>query len=233
MLTGNTVSLKRLPHVGAVWTKQITQSTKWIMAFLDGHSGEIVRTMSTASHFRRDVRIDITTDACPSGLGAVLSIDGQPVEYFSSQVSTTDVESLGLSLTSDSTNQQALEALAILVSLRLWRYHWASVRCVLHVPTDNMAALQMICKMQSRSPSLGIISREVALDVADAIYEPQLVSHIPGVANVCADALSRRYMPNRVFVVPTILQHATEVQPEPRHDRWWRTLCGPRRSHCG
>ena len=56
-----------------------------------------------------------------------------------------DVECVGLTPTDDSTNQQALEALAILVALRLWRYHWASVRCLLHVSTDNMAALQMIC----------------------------------------------------------------------------------------
>ena len=35
--------------------------------------------------------------------------------------------------------------------------------------------------------TLGIVARELALDIADAIYEPQMASHVPGVANVGAD----------------------------------------------
>ena len=96
-----------------------------------------------------------------------------------------------------------------------------------------MAALQLICKLQSKSPTLGIISREIALDIADAIYEPQLVSHIPGLANVSADALSRRFVPDRTFTLPTALQHAAEVQADSRLESWWRSIHGVRHSQRG
>ena len=42
---------------------------------------------------------------------------------------------------------------------------------------------------------MGLIAREAALDVADGLYEPLVVEHIPGVANVLADVLSRRRDP--------------------------------------
>ena len=85
-----------------------------------------------------------------------------------------------------------------------------------------MSALAMVCRMQPHSPSLGAVAREVALDIADAIYEPQLVSHVPGVANKAADALSRKFDPNFEYLLPEVLRHSTEVMPEPRDATWWR-----------
>ena len=52
-----------------------------------------------------------------------------------------------------------------------------------------------LAKMQPHSPTLGVIAREMALDVAGLSYAPDIVRHIPGIANVSADALSRRYEP--------------------------------------
>ena len=90
-----------------------------------------------------------------------------------------------------------------------------------------MAALSTICRMQTSSHALGIIAREIALDTADAIYEPQIASHIPGIANVVADTLSRRFDPAKTYSVPPPLVHAKEIQVGPRSGGWWRTLSGP------
>ena len=91
-----------------------------------------------------------------------------------------------------------------------------------------MAALAMTCKMQPHSDSLGVVAREMALDIADAIYDPQLASHVPGVANVAADTLSRRFQPGYAFSLPPILVRATEVHPPARTANWWRSTV-PRR----
>ena len=54
-----------------------------------------------------------------------------------------------------------------------------------------MAALALITKMKAHSTRINIIAREMALDIAHATYTPNTASHIAGVANVAADALSR------------------------------------------
>ena len=86
-----------------------------------------------------------------------------------------------------------------------------------------MAALAMVCRMQPSSPTLGIIARELALDIADAVYEPQLASHVPGLANVAADTLSRKHQPGYAFRLPSILHGCLEVHPPARDDAWWRS----------
>ena len=212
---------------GLVWTKQIQLPLDWISTLLQEHNGDLVRPMDVDSHFRRGRKVEITTDASPYGIGGFICIDGQPVEYYAAPTTEDDANVLGVPFTHDSKCQQAFEALALLVALRLWRHHWAHVRCVVHVQSDNMAALSTICKMQTSSHALGIIAREIALDTADEIYEPQIASHVPGIANVVADTLSRRFDPAKVYSVPPPLAHAVEVQPEARTGGWWRTLVGP------
>ena len=94
-----------------------------------------------------------------------------------------------------------------------------------------MSALSMVTKMQPHSYSLGVIARELALDISDAIYEPQVASHTPGVANVAADALSRKFQPDKPpFALPPVLSACTEVHPVERSGPWWRTL-SPQRDY--
>ena len=155
---------------------------------------------------------------------ALLCVDGLPTEYFAVATTADDAKALGLVLSTDSKCQQAFEALALLVSLRHWRRFWTSRRCTIHVSSDNMSALSMVCKMQPHSASLGVVARELALDIADSIYQPTLASHVPGVANVTADTLSRKYEPRRTFVLPSILAHCTEAHPKTRDSSWWCTI---------
>ena len=119
------------------------------------------------------------------------------------------------------------------MALRHWRYHWAHQRVVIHVNMDNIASLSMLCRMQPHFPTQGVVARELALDIADAIYQPTLASHIPGIANVAADMLSRRYQPGVHYKLPRYLGNAQEVVPAKRDKGWWRSLSAGRLSQDG
>ena len=71
----------------------------------------------------------------------------------------------------------------MLVALRLWSSHWRNRRVTLTVRSHNVATLAMVAKMQPHSQQLGIIAREIALDVASATYAPDVAVHLPGLAN--------------------------------------------------
>ena len=152
-----------------------------------------MRVFEVDAYLRRGLRIEITTDASPYGLGAVLTVDKEIVSHLASPLTTTDREVLGLPSVPSSSDQQAAEALAILVSLREWAPRWQNRRANLCLRTDNIAALTTLVKLQPHSSTLGIIARELALDIAASSFTPDEVVHIPGIANVSADCLSRQY----------------------------------------
>ena len=63
---------------GCVWTKQISHSCQWILAFLAGEQGSI----NSLAHFRREgPEVIIAWDASPWGMGATLQVAGQFIEF--------------------------------------------------------------------------------------------------------------------------------------------------------
>ena len=79
---------------GCVWTKQISHSFQWILAFLVGEYGSIVRDY-TLTHFRREgPEVVITRDASPWGMGATLQVSGQFVEFFAIPIDPMDETTL-------------------------------------------------------------------------------------------------------------------------------------------
>ena len=64
----------------------------------------------------------------------------------------------------------------------------------------------------------------MALDICNGAFAPDIVAHIPGVANVAADALSRRLQPGKVYQRPSYLDAELETTISPRQLSWWRTL---------
>ena len=145
------------------WVRQIAAPLQWIRAFLGRNIGDLHRDFSLDAHLRKGKRIKITTDACPHGLGGVLEIENRIVSFFSSPLSTVDRQVLSLPSEPSSRDQQAAEALAMLVALRLWAGWWRNQRVRLAVRTDNVATLSMVCRMQPHSEQLGVIAREIAL----------------------------------------------------------------------
>ena len=80
--------------------------------------------------------------------------------------------------------------------------------------------------MQPKSPTLAIIARELALDIAAASYSPDFMEHVPGIANVIADTLSRKHQPAKVYQLPLLLRNVTEHLVGSRDKDWWLSLRG-------
>ena len=209
---------------GCVWTKQILVPNTRIRAFLRGAAGTTERKFLLDSYLRRGRRIVITTDASPWGLGAVLEIEGELKSFFAGQIHDTDREVLALSKDGASSDQQVLEALALLVALREWSSVWCNQRVQLAVRTDNMAALSMMCRMQPHSERMGIVARELALDICQSSVTPDDCQHIPGISNKAADALSRQYMPGVPPSLPSYLSEPLRHECTPRARDWWRSV---------
>ena len=138
------------------------------------------------------------------------------------QVRHADRDVLSISTEPSSKDQQTLEALAILVALRHWAPRWKDQRVHLAIRTDNVAALTMCCKMQPHSETLGVIARELALDIAASSYKPDDARHIPGIANKTVDYLSRIYAPLFSTQPPTYLPPVACHMCSARGEDWWR-----------
>ena len=164
----------------------------WFEAFLTGRSGVISRLYHVDSYSGWSNKVEITADASPWGLGAILKLDGKICEYFGVALTTMDEEILQVAIGSCEA-PQVFEALCLLVALRLWHRKWKASRVRLFVRSDNIGALCMVASMRARTPALALIARELALDIGDATYRPDMVAHLPGVSNVAADSLSRRF----------------------------------------
>ena len=211
------------PH-GCLWVLQIRIPLHWIRAFMQGTSGSLERIFELDAFLRRGPKLEITTDASPFGLGAVLTENGDIVSYLASPLTQQDRSILGLGSTPSSSDQQAAEALAILVALREWAPRWLTRRVCLSLRTDNVAALTTLVKLQPHSSALGIIARELALDITASSFSPDEAIHIPCIANRAADFLSRICDPSASAVPPSYLD------PQRRHTcavktvSWWRSV---------
>ena len=110
----------------------------------------------------------------------------------------------------------------MLLALRSWAPKWRGKRVSLAVQSDNIATLSMVARMQPHSVRLGRIAREIAIDVAASEYSPDVTIHVPGLANVAADALSRRWQPGKKGTLPRYLLPELEFRVAERNPAWWR-----------
>ena len=209
---------------GCIWVAQIREPLSWFAAFwASPTSANLVRQFGIEAHFNRGKEIMIYVDASPYGLGAWLSVESRPVEFFSDKITETDCVMLMVIKNEGSKGQQAFEALGLLAAIRLWLPSFKHERVTVSLRSDNMAALEMVAKMQPKSKSLGVVARELALDLADSTYSLDFAQHVAGVTNGIADTLSRKFQPGKSFAVPQFLVHAKEVPPPVRIASWWRT----------
>ena len=201
-------------------------------AFLKGAAGSRCRVYRLSAYLQECDKVAIVTDASPQGIGAYLIINGVIKEYAFGPLTKRDEYILRVKR-GGSEGQQAWEGLAILAALRLWCWVWRESRISLAVRSDSVSALVMLVKMKADGFGVGIISREIALDVAESLYEPNICSHIPGTTNIIADTLSR--MPDVAGSsssssasgsppVPSSLRQATQRYFQERSYTWWRAL---------
>ena len=212
---------------GCVWISQIRHTLIWLAAFFHLDDGNILtRTFSAQAMFNKCGSIEILLDASPWGLGAALIIDGQAREFIASELSTHDEEILKIEIGSCKC-QQTVEALVILVAFKAWIGHFGNQRCTLRIKSDSISALHMVTNMTSKGHGSRIVARELALLFATLCHRPDVVEHIPGIANTIADKLSRKFEPGHTFVLPSLLAAATEVNVSSRDARLYLTMADP------
>ena len=163
-----------------------------------------------------------------SALGWLLTVSQS--NGFSNEISAQDVEILGHSF-ADTMGQQCFEAMCLLVASREWFRFWRQRRYVFHINlrSDNNGALVAFSNLKGSSPGLNAIALEFALDTSENSFEPNAITHLPGITNKTADVLSRRLDPrySKDCQVPLHLKHAKQVFPQNRSLQWWRAFKPP------
>ena len=96
-----------------------------------------------------------------------------------------------------------------------------------------MASLVMMLSLRAKGAGPAAIARELALELGDGSFAPDLVEHLPGVVNVEADVLSRRYAPEYQlppkgpWELPAAFRGVRETKLPPRPRSWYHTLGPP------
>ena len=192
---------------------------------MQSNSGALTRDFDLEAYLGMGPIVELALDASPWGLGGVLIIDNKPVSYFASQLSTLDFRRFEFEPGSPN-GQQCWECLCALVALRLYRSRWKQKRIRLVVRGDSYCMLSLLLKLRppTSSPSLGLIAREIALDISESVYTPDLATHVPGMSNTFPDALSREHEPGKQFVLPDALLHVPREEVPERDDSFYRTM---------
>ena len=154
--------------------------------------------------------------------------DGVMVEFFSQPLGPDDLSRYGYSI-GDCAGQQVWEALCAVVALKHWRDAWRSVRSSVKVKGDNHSMLNLVAECKGRGAGLNLLARECALLLAASAYHPVDAEHIPGVANVVADWLSRKWQPGHGSKAVPDFGAATETHPPVRTAEWYLASRVPRR----
>ena len=190
--------------VGTIWVNQIRLALNWILLFTKDNIGSIRREFDLAAYLHVGPQWVLTLDASPWGLGGYLAKDLQLQAYFSLPITDEVAKILEIKIGSCD-GQQIVEALCMLVALRMWASRWRGTRPTIRVKSDSIRALILVLDLRTSRKSNGLIAREVALDIAQGVYKPNVAEHIAGVTNVTADTLSRLDKPDFAKDIPDSL----------------------------
>ena len=193
-------------------------------AFLNCQDGPMIRIFKASSYFNKGSIICIAMDASIYGMGAVLFIDRVAVEFFAIRIDKNDEKYLEAHR-GDKDPQQVWESMVLLVAVKHWLPKWQKTRMALQLQSDNIAALTLASQLKA-SGARRKIAKELALVYSQATFEPDLVTHIPGVMNVTPDSLSRRFQ-QPDWHPPAALKGAKEVFPAKRNATWWMSRSPP------
>ena len=214
VLSDNTRRSK-LPEA-MVHTSQCRVAVGWLLAMLNEVHGPLQRDFAVNEQ-QADEGDYIITDASPWGFAGIRYCNHQPVAWFATPLTPHDVRRFQARI-GDSAHNTTWEALALLVAARIWL---PGTRLLARVRSDSLSALRAMVKMVSRSPALNAIARELALDSVLGLYRVGLATHVPGIANLTADDLSRMWAPD-AHAFPDALRGVHRDQAPPRDSSFWK-----------
>ena len=81
--------------------------------------------------------------------------------------------------------------------------------------------------LKTKGRACGIIARELALTLSSANFYPSVGEHVPGIANVLADTLSRRFQLGKPSKLPERFTGVEETELPARGREFYRTLVIP------
>ena len=198
-----------------IHVRRIRPALAWVRALLSGEAAPLRRELYA---FLPEVVVDITTDACPFGLGGTLRVEGKLEEVFATDIPQSVLRKFKAER-GESKHTTLWEALALLVACRTWLPKFqgrANVRC----RSDSLSLLFSLVRGRAKSSDLSVLAREFALDQAQGLYRLHLLTHIPGITNLEADALSRQWAP-----VPLELPESVRNAPRAEvivDDTFWK-----------
>ncbi len=152
--------------------------------------------------------------------------NGKVLEYFADTVHPEDTEFLGVCVGS-CRSQSILEALAVLVALKIWREQLGGNNVSITLRADNMAALALSRKLSSSSPVLNFIGAELSLLLETMEVDELAPGHIYGATNSVADALSRLAAPECSLFLGAVV--AAKKRECPVRNRAFYELPPPKR----
>ncbi|CAK0796788.1 unnamed protein product, partial [Prorocentrum cordatum] len=193
------------PKCGMVAAKRVALPVRWLTALWRGMEGPVTRRIAWDSNPPATV---IIVDASPWGLGLISAhaATGRVVEYAFGDV--LDDISLLLIRRGCSSAQQALEALALLVALKLWGRLLRASSATVDMRGGNSAALALARILSSSSPVMNFVGAELALELESLDIRDLCLTRIPGDWNRTADWLSRMSAPGRLPDAPAALAGA-------------------------
>ena len=183
-----------------IHVRRIRRCLAWLAQFWQRRLGTIVRDYPLVTPQPSHT---ISTDASPWGIGGILQeASGVVVSYFFDALTGDDASQLQAKI-GEPASQTTWELLAVVVALRCWspRLQHAGV---FRLRSDSMAALSALFRNASPAGPLNELLLMLSLHNSELVGGVRWLEHVPGVANVLPDRLSRIHAPGGEQLPPEL-----------------------------
>ena len=93
--------------------------------------------------------------------------------------------------------------------------------------SNRVLYARLVLKLKAAGRGPRLIAREIALDMAEAIYQPEVLEHVPGISNKVCDQLSRLYEPGKGANFPELLRDVPRIKVAQRRSNFYRAALAP------